>query len=501
MKVCLIRPPSIVSATSYVASLTPPLGVTYLAAALRAAGHEPVIIDAIGEDPLHSVQIDANLVLRGISFDEIVKRIPKDTGLIGFSGMFSSEWTHYKKLIDLIGATHPDPVFIAGGEHFTAAPELSMTQCPSLDAVVKGEGEETIVDIANRIAAGASWREANGVVSRDGDGYKSSPPRARLRKLDDIKTPAWDLVPLENYLSNLLSYGVNRGRSMPMLASRGCPYQCTFCSNPEMWGTRWVARSPKLVVDEIEDYIKRYNISNVDFYDLTAIVKRGWIIEFCHELINRKLNITWQLPSGTRSEAIDQEVCKLLYASGCRNMNYAPESGDDETLAKIKKKVKLDRLTDSLHAAISEGLNVKINIIIGFPHETHRHILKTVWFLTKMTWAGAHDVSVGVFAPYPGSELYEDLVKSGRITHDDVFWNKLAYVDITDTISYCPQVSQKWLVFYNWLAFAVFYGTNYLFRPMRFIRTIRNLITNQHESRGEMALAQIFQRFRFMSLR
>jgi radical SAM superfamily enzyme YgiQ (UPF0313 family) len=468
---------------------------------LRAEGHEPVVIDAIGENPLFSVEIDANLVLRGISFEEIVERIPRDVGMIGFSGMFSSEWVHYKKLINMIAEAHPDPVFVAGGEHFTAAPELSLDHCLGLDAVVMGEGEQTLVEIADHIAAGTDWREVSGLVTRDGAAYKHAPARARIRQLDEITPPAWDLVPLENYLSKFLSYGVNRGRSMPMLASRGCPYQCTFCSNPAMWGTRWVARSPKLVVDEIEDYMHRYQVSNIDFYDLTAIVKRDWIIKFAKELINRDLNITWQLPSGTRSEAIDLEVCRLLYASGCRNMNYAPESGSEITLAKIKKKVKLDRLTDSLHAAISEGLNVKINIIIGFPHETHVDILKTIWFLTKMTWAGAHDVSVGVFAPYPGSALYDELVASGRITHDDTFWNKLAYVDITDTISYCEKVSKNWLVFYNWLAFAVFYGTNYLFRPMRFIRTVRNLMTNQHESRGEMALAQIFSRFKFISLR
>ena len=309
------------------------------------------------------------------------------------------------------------------------------------------------------------------------------------------------LVPVENYLDKGLSYGVNRGRSMPMIASRGCPYQCTFCSNPQMWGTRWLARDPIKVIEEIETYIARYKISNVDFYDLTAIVKKDWIVRFCKELISRKLQITWQLPSGTRSEAIDAEVSCLLYLSGCRNMNYAPESGSERTLKEIKKKVKIDRMMDSLRDAVRNGINVKLNIIIGFPHETHADILKTLLLLLKFSAAGAHDVSVGVFAPYPGSELYDDLVKSGRITHDDEYWQKLAYVDISETVSYSNHVSAGWLKFYNWAAFAVFYVSNYIFRPLRVVRTLLHLATNHHESRGEMALAALFQRWIFVLTR
>src|SRR6476620_3967712 len=124
---------------------------------------------------------------------------------------------------------------------------------------------------------------------------------------------------------------------MPMIATRGCPYQCTFCSNPEMWTTRWYAREPGKVLDEIQLYMDKYAATNFDFYDLTAIVKRSWIIQFTNEILTRKMKFTWQLPSGTRSEAIDDEVSRLLYASVCWNMSSAPESGSPEVLKRIKK--------------------------------------------------------------------------------------------------------------------------------------------------------------------
>ncbi len=116
--------------------------------------------------------------------------------------------------------------------------------------------------------------------------------------------------------------GVNRGRSMPILATRGCPFRCTFCSSPEMWTTRYTVRPVEELVDEIESYVKTHEISNVDFEDLTAFIKRDWILALCAEIERRQLRITYQLPGGTRSEALDREVLEALYRTGCRNITY-----------------------------------------------------------------------------------------------------------------------------------------------------------------------------------
>src|SRR5439155_11432417 len=113
--------------------------------------------------------------------------------------------------------------------------------------------------------------------------------------------------------------------------------------NPAMWTTRYAVRGVADVVDEIASYVERYRVTNVDFYDLTAIIKRDWILEFCAELERRRLAITYQLPTGTRSEALDGEVLSALHRTGCRNICYAPESGSAQTLARIKKKIKPER--------------------------------------------------------------------------------------------------------------------------------------------------------------
>ena len=227
---------------------------------------------------------------------------------------------------------------IAGGEHVTAVTDFVFADSPAIDYCALGEGEETLVELADHLASGGGPQAIAGLAFRDGNAIRYNAPRKRIREVDTIPRPAWDLVPIEEYLSHGVMTGVDLGRSMPMIASRGCPYECTFCSNPVMWGRLWSTRPPASVVAEMTQYIGEYRAANFDFYDLTAIVRKDWIVEFAQLLIDRDLNITWQLPSGTRSEAIDSEVTGLLYESGCRHLNYAPESGSIEVLRSTRKK-------------------------------------------------------------------------------------------------------------------------------------------------------------------
>src|SRR5262249_18634088 len=162
----------------------------------------------------------------------------------------------------------------------------------------------------------------------DGTVHKN-PRRDRIRGLDEIPWPAWQLFDVKAYDDNKLVTGIHYGLTVPILATRGCPYQCTYCSSPNMWTTRWYARDAKDVASEIEHYHRVYGAKNFPFQDLTAILKREWVVEFTKEILAKKLDITWQLPAGTRSEIVDDEVAQLLKASGCRSVNFAPESGSE----------------------------------------------------------------------------------------------------------------------------------------------------------------------------
>jgi anaerobic magnesium-protoporphyrin IX monomethyl ester cyclase len=499
-RVTILRPPLLVPTWSDSGPLTPPIGPAYLASSLRQAGHIPRIVDGLGENPFQVTPLFDNSVMAiGLRSEQIVELIQPDTDLIGVSCMFSQDWPEVRRLIRMVRERFPRIPIVAGGEHITAVGAFTLESTPEVDVCVMGEGEETIVDLANALAEGAPWGNIPGLMIRTPEGgTRHTGPRTRIRDLDTIPWPAWDLVPLNNYLNNGLGYGVDRGRSMPMIATRGCPYQCTFCSNPEMWTTRWYARKPDEVLDEIQAYQDKYGATNFDFYDLTAIVKRSWIIEFTTKILERKMRFTWQLPSGTRSEAIDEEVCRLLYASGCRNMSYAPESGSPDVLKRIKKVVKLERLEASVIAAVRAGLNVKLNIIMGFPNESRSELKQTIKFLKRMGLAGVHDMSISLFSPYPGSELYHELRRNGQIPalSDEYFLSLGAYKDFSQSTSYTEGVKPSTINTFRIAGFMVFYGSQYAVRPWRVARLLQNLYQHRQESRLDKSLQDLVHRLK-----
>lgn len=498
MKVCLIRPPIVVPAHNITTMFTPPLGLAYLAGALREAGFEVVFIDGVGLSLETRHPWDNETYIYGLDLPAIVERIPEDVGMIGVNAGFSFEWPACRALVRLIRERFPGTLLVAGGEHITARPEGSLEDSP-LDIGVLGEGEETAVEIARAQAAGHLDPAAiQGVVYRTPDGSLArTERRARKRDIDDIPLPAWDLTPIRNYLDRGFGFGVNRGRSMPVVASRGCPYQCTFCSNPTMWTQRWIVRDPDRLLDEMEACMRDYGATNFDFYDLTAIVKKSWILEFCRKLEERGLAITWQLPSGTRSEAIDREVAAALYRSGCRNISYSPESGSPQVLERIKKKISLDSVIASIRGCVEEGLNVKTNIILGFPGETMAEVWQTYRFIVRMALAGAHDLSVWGFSPYPGSDLFAELEQAGKVTVDDRFYDTLrSYADASHTTSYCENFSDVHLKRIRLIGLCLFYGVSWLRRPVRPFRIVFNVLRGRQESRAEMGLANVIRRNR-----
>ena len=501
--VTIVRPPSIFSKSAITLNATPPLSPAYLAGSVAHAGHEVRIVDAVGEALDQTYDCDIYpLVANGLRHEEIIERIDARTQVLGISCLFTSEWPEIRKLVNAIRQAFPDIAIVGGGEHITAEATFSLADCPALDYAALGEGEETLVDLIGALDRGEGVEDVAGIALRgDGGEVEFTPRRQRITAIDDIPLPRWDLTPLENYLEKGFSFGVNRGRTIPMLATRGCPYQCTFCSSPNMWTTRWKARRPDLVADEIQSYIELYDVSNIDFYDLTAVVRRDWIIDFAQQLIDRELNITWQLPSGTRSEALDEEVLPYLYQSGCRNLSYAPESGSPQVLKRIKKKVDPSRMIESMRTAVANGLNVKANIIVGFPEETHSDIWRSLYFIARMAANGVNDVSVWTYSPYPGTEMYAELKEEGKITDfdDDYFSSLLSYADLKNVVSWDEELSARTLQLYRILGLVLFYATSYLSNPLRFFRTLRNLTSNQHESRMEMTLSIFLKRLGLFS--
>ncbi len=488
MKVCLINPPILHKGISFARSATPPLGLAYIAGALRSAGHEVQVIDAAAETSEKNA-FKEDIFLFGLSKEAILKNIDPDTEVLGFTLMFVTNWLYDRELIRYLRHHIPQAVIVAGGEHASATPSYCFSQAP-IDYIVHGEGEETITELMDAIQGSTALTTVKGISYLLGDQVLQTTPRKRVKDLDSLARPAWELFPIDTYFQNKTSFGVYRGNTLPVIATRGCPYECTFCSNPQMWGRRYELRTPEDFVDELEYLKDKYDIENFDLYDLTAIIVKKWIIAMCKEVIRRQLNITFQLPSGTRSEVIDAEVADWLFKAGCKNISYAPESGSEKVLKEIKKRVRLEKMLKSIKAANTAGLNIKLNMILGFPDDTHLDIWRTFAFLIQASWYGAYDAAPAVFSPYPGSALFDRLCQEGEISlaRDAYLYEIIEIYDLMPPKIYCKNISSTAMRFYIFLFLVIFYGSNFIFRPVRFFRMIYNLVRNKHESRIEHIL-------------
>lgn len=480
--VTLLRPPVVVLPGALAThGPTPPIGAAYVAAALRQAGHRVEMVDGAGEAIDRVVAIDSpvgRLEQIGLSIDEIVGRIDPAADIVGITTMFLHEWPLVRELAAAVKARRPDVFCVLGGENATAFAPWILEQSEDVDACVLGEGEATMVELADRIAEGKPLHGMTGVAFRDsvaGEVVDTGLSiRIGQRELNsaDLR-PAWDLVPLEAYWEHYPFFGVHRGRSMNILGTRGCPYKCTFCSSPQMWTTRYVVREPEDVVDEIVEYVERYGIRNVNFVDLTAATNRKWTLGLCDALEARAPGISWQLPVGTRIEAIDAEVLQRLWDTGCRNITFAPESGSERLLEIMDKRVKLDKVLQAVREGNEIGLKTMINILIGHPEETWRDLRKSTRFLLTAAWQGCSDIAVMMFCPYPGSADFDALVASGRHTIDDAAY----YVGLSrgsgSHRSWNDHISVRQLRLMQLVMIAAFYVASWIRRPRRAFAFLR----------------------------
>ncbi len=497
MKIQLVHPPVYINKNGLTA-LRPslPLGLAYIAAVLRNDGHDVCLIDALAEAPERMVP-EGDIWRLGLSVREVVDRVEEGTEAIGITNMWSYSWPIVRELIRELKVAYPNVPIVGGGEHFTAVAEFSMEQSP-LDYIVLGEGEETAVDLFRALEKGDDPSEIPGLRYRDkaGDVHQNE-RRDRIKNVDEIPWPAWDLFDVKSYDEHKFVTGIHYGRTVPILATRGCPYQCTYCSSPNMWTTRWFARAPADVASEIQHYVQEYGANNFPFQDLTAILKRDWVVSFTMEILNRGLDITWQLPAGTRSEIIDEEVAALLVQSGCKSLNFAPESGSERTRKHMKKMLTDDKLFRAVRASVGAGLNVGAFLVLGYPTDEACDMRDTVRMIRRLARAGVDDVSAGFFFPLPNTEIVRELEAQGRVVMNDDFLKLPIYVHnkyMTDDRRYCSLTSKQMTRWKYWIV-ANFYVTAFVFHPTRVFRILFNFMRGKETSKMESFLQETRRKF------
>ena len=501
MKITLIHPPALMAKDNYSTITQPHLGLAYLAAFVRQHNHDVQMIDAVGEavNQFLPWQENHRFIVQGLSMDQIVPLIDADTQLIGITCMFSHAWPLVRRVIQHVHRAFPEVPIIVGGEHVTAMYDSILNEDIGVTLCVLGEGEETLLQLLTSFETDGNYQNICGIAFKDaasGSIVKTA-PQARIRDVDQIPWPAWDLADPMRYVDTKVYIGPSEGRTMPMLATRGCPYKCTFCSSTTMWGPLWKARSVIDVVDEIEHYMRVYGATDFQFMDLTAIVKKQWIVDFCDEIQRRHLNITWQIPVGTRSEGIDRGVIDKLIASGCRYIQYAPESGSPRMLKSMRKRISLEHVETSVLDSVSAGMCVSVLFIIGFPDETMADIRQTMQMIRRLARKGVHEIAVSTLVPLPGTEIFRDLQRQGVIELNDeyLYWMTGA-TSLTSAKSWNARISNRRLLLLKLSALVQFYLISYLLHPRRLLRVIRNFATGEQETKVDRVLVEIIEKLK-----
>jgi anaerobic magnesium-protoporphyrin IX monomethyl ester cyclase len=380
---------------------TPPLGLTNLAAITRKHGIKTAIIDAA------ALLLDEEQVAR-----EILKQ---EFTYVGFTAVTISV-AHAARVALIVKNAKNSVTTIIGGPHLTAVPHETMKMYPEFDIGVIGEGDYTIVYLLEALEKGKDLSLIDGLIIRVNGGFYVTSPRERIKNLDDLPMPAWDLLP------NLAKYycpPVHTLKRIPaglMVASRGCPGRCTFCANV-VFGKVMRAYSAEYTFEMIKDLYYTYGIREIQLRDDNFTAYRRRMIELCEILKREKLDLIWTCAG--RVDMVDPTLLKSMKEAGCWQVWYGIESGDQSVLDKINKNITIGQIEKAVQMTKESGISPCGFFILGHPTETKKSLEATIKLALKLPLDEAHS---GFMTPLPGAEIYHHAEEYGMFDND---WNKL----------------------------------------------------------------------------
>ncbi len=489
MQITLISPPQNFSKTQETAGVVPPLGLCYLASALDPERYDVKIIDAVGEK-YWQIFTWRDYGLRGMNFDEILDAVPPNTRVVGISNLYTFAFMVASEIARRIKERYPEIIIVFGGAHPTILTQQTMAR-PQVDFVILSEGEYSFRELLEAIERGSGWEQIDGLAYRKNGKVVINPKTRFVKNLDQIAFPRRDLLPMQSYFDAKEPHGsANRSKWTTMLATRGCPYQCTFCNTPQIWQRRWRARSPENVVDEIEQLHKDYGVEEIHFEDESLTTNPNWVIEFGAELRKRNLDIIWQTSNGVRAESINEETLEFMISSGCTQVTIAAESGSPRILNDvIKKKLDLNAVTRAARLASKKPVFIACYFMLGLPDERISDVLKSILLATKLAVYGVDEVVFSIFSPLPGSELLIRLQEEGKVHIGNQFFDGLTpHGDLFVSKSYSEYISDRQVVLLKYLGYLCFYTTKLFLHPFKVIRSIRNVLTGVQQIKTERAL-------------
>lgn len=411
MKCILIDPPRravnivqnkiIVEATES-ASKFPPIGLAYLAGYLQTNGIEVQIIDA---KSLNMPYPDICKIM--------VKEEPDIVGITVFTSNLKSSLTTCRE----IKKAYPPVKIVLGGAHIHPQ-HREVIENPYVDFCVRGEGEETLLELTEALSNGKDLEQVKGLTFKKDDNIIVTPERPFIKDLDSLPFPARNLLQNQIYQTGI---GDSWGTFTAVSASRGCPFKCHYCSVPQFWPLHR-KRSVQNVLRELQEIRYKYGIKNVRFTDELITLNKKWLIEFCRGMVDQGLNkeIAWSCDS--RVDTISKTLLEEMKKANCKVIFYGIEFGNQQILDFCNKGIKISQIHQAIELTKEVGITTSGNFMIGYPTETIETIEDTINLIESLK---LDQGSVSIVIPFPGTQLYSYCRENDLLLTND--WDEYSY--------------------------------------------------------------------------
>lgn len=394
-----------------------PLGLAYLAAFLEQKRFDVQILDCFAKG-MHQLYKANGFLRKGLTNSRIRELLLQmNPDVIGIHSNLTMFFSDAEEIARLVRKVFPQRPIVFGGAHATME-SRSIVEKGIGDLVVRGEGEATAVELFNALEKGASVDNILGLTYRNSLGKVCmTPDRPLLEEIESLPRPAWHKFDMNIYLKNSkknFPFLMNHPAAS-LITSRGCPYNCIFCSTKNMWKRKWRADSPEKVIGEIEYLVKNYGVKEIIIQDDNFLVDKKRVDRILDLLIEKNLGITLHNATGITLWTVDYSLLKKMKNAGFYRAAFPVETGNPKTLRFIRKDINLDKIPEIVRMANELGFWTQANFIIGFPYETRKDILTTIHYAFK----SGFDFAIFLIAqPFPGAEMYDIYKKEGLLKEE-----------------------------------------------------------------------------------
>jgi len=436
--------------------LIPPVGLGYLAAAVRK-DHDIRIVDGIKDEM--TVEKFSKL-LKNDKFDVIGLQI------------FTFHLASICEYIKVIKKNCPESLVIVGGPHPSCEPETIFKYLKQIDYAFRGESEIGLKQFLDLVATDALMpdylRQVAGLIWRD-DGQTTVNEQMFEKDLDKLGQPSWDILRPDTYPLSPHGAFMKNFPIAPITVTRGCPFPCMYCAAHLVSGKPIRSRSVQNVIEEIELLYHKYGIMEIHIEDDNFTLNKKFIQEFCQQLQDKNLNISWACPNGIRLDTLDEDLLRLMKKSGFYVASVGIESGSERILESMQKKLTKSKIKDKIDLINKVGLEAIGFFIIGYPGETKEDILETFRFAESLDLKRANYM---IFHPYPGTPITKKLIESGELKKEDQDWARYILADV----AYTPKgITRRQLKNLRRLGFYRFY-----LRPKVLLKMLSEIKSPKH---------------------